>query len=173
MKKGQFIMRFALIDTGCGPYWWKIEGDRFINQRGGHTYTEFHEIIESCEADSWSDLDWTKTILANKEPDLKTGWLSPEGEFFPCSPRDHDDTAIFLIKKSVGDCESEGWIRIVLGDWRNKEPEQLLYVHRTGKQTRKQVRWLRDHGYDEAQIDSLEDLILHTYAESKNEEQGQ
>lgn len=152
-------MKFALIDTGCGPYWWRIEEDRFYNQRGGHTYLKFHEIIETCEADSWEDLDWTKTSLKNQRKDLRTGWLSPEAEFTPCETRDHDDTAILLLKRSVGELEDEGWIRIVLGDWRNGEPEQLLCEHRTRKQTRKQIKWLRDHGYDEYQIGSLEDLI--------------
>lgn len=156
-------MKFALTDTGCGLSWWKIEGERLINPVGGHTYAEFHQIIETCEAESWNQLDWNKTKLNAKDSSLRTGWLSPEGRFTPCSSRDHDDTAILLLQRSVGELEEEGWIRIVLGDWRNGQPEQLLTDLRTGNQTLKQVEWLRDHGYDPYQVDSLEDQILHPF----------
>lgn len=154
-------MKFALLETGSGPYWFRIENDRFVNQVGGMISSKLEDILECCEADSWEELNWNKTFLDARGENLRTGWLSPEAEFTPCRTRDHDDTAILLLKKSVGELEADGWIRIVLGDWRNGESEQLLCDHISRKQTRKQIKWLRDHGYDEYQIGGLEELIFN------------
>ena len=43
----------------------------------------------------------------------KTGWISPDGEFWGCGPQDHYKLAtIDLGRNDETDLEAEGWIKI-------------------------------------------------------------
>lgn len=67
-------------------------------------------IVESVEANSFEDLDHTKTDLL--KPKSSAGWLSPDGKFYGCSWAQHDLLAVLVLKTPVGDLEKRGWMRI-------------------------------------------------------------
>lgn len=64
------------------------------------------------------------------------GWLSPQGRFFPCLPREHDKLAAQLAARFYdSDCgtrtlEQENWIRVCNGFFRwaeDYEPSHVQY----------------------------------------------
>lgn len=54
---------------------------------------------------------------------MKTGWLSPTGEWFPCEVYDH----IYVAQKLSGESHraddkliSQGWVKISISNWPTK-----------------------------------------------------
>ena len=129
---------FVLINLGCGTYWWELEDGVLYNKYGGQ-YTSMDKswILETVEAEDWKDLDYTKTDIC--QPEAKSGWLAPDGTFYGCGPRFHDDWARMILKKEPGALENEGWVRIyseVIDDW-------VCFT----KPTKAQVDFLRKNGW--------------------------
>lgn len=152
-----YLIKFVLVkypDNGIS--WCEDIDGRLYNYSGGFTVEgRGVEVLESCIAHDWPELDWSKTTLRNDNK--AEGWLSPSGEFFGCSYMDHDKLARLYLKKETGDLEMEGWCRIVreeeygdpdLDD--DEQPQQESFVDyffcpqdENLKLTNEQVRWLR------------------------------
>ena len=105
----KFLHEYNVLPNGTAVDngWWEIRGDRCVNMRGaGHPYTPSpnDEIKEST---------WDKIIAETVRDDSeKTGWISPDGEFFGCAPMDHDSLAWYVIGKTQRELELAGWCKI-------------------------------------------------------------
>ena len=94
------------IDNG----WWELDKEkgRVYNRYGaGHDYCE-ECVIGTLEAGSWEEMV-RKTV---RDDSCSTGWLSPNGEFYGCSPESHSGLAEYYIGKNSLALEKEGWIKI-------------------------------------------------------------
>lgn len=65
------------------------------------------------------------------DPWALEGWLAPNGKFWGCGFFKHDDIALALIRKSTGQLEEEGWIRVhaesfIRAEYR-REPTRYQY----------------------------------------------
>ena len=62
------------------------------------------------DAESIYDLDWNDTELLSDK--FKTGWVSPEGEFYGCGYKSHELQAKYIHKKTERQLEELGFIKI-------------------------------------------------------------
>lgn len=49
------------------------------------------------------------------------GWISPTGRFYGCRFYAHDDLAYAFLRKSVGELEGKGWVRVHADSYRTSE----------------------------------------------------
>ena len=140
----------AVQDNG----YWEIGNDGYLyNMNGGrHAYHPSEE-DEIVEAESWDSII-KMTIRDDTEV---TGWISPDGEFFGCNPRNHMRMARFFFEKEEEELEESGFIKIY------EEPNEMIMFqiqqgktpHRYGaiilKQiaTENQKETLRRKGFEE------------------------
>lgn len=80
--------------------------------------------LELSQAEKEDDLNWENTNICNKIN--RTGWLSPNGEFFGCEPWFHAKQANLIHKKDERDLEREGWVKIIYAD--SLKDEKVLKV---------------------------------------------
>jgi hypothetical protein len=120
-KKVKKMTEFHLITWGhghCvqGPAWMRLIDNKWTGQSGGGFYKgdgkEPEVIIETVEAESWEDLDYTKTSLVVGHEKRTSGWLDPKGKFYPCRTRDHDEYCYMIFKREIQELEDEGWARL-------------------------------------------------------------
>ena len=66
------------------------------------------------------------------DPWALEGWLAPNGKFWGCGFFKHDDIALALIRKSTGQLENEGWIRVHTESFKQgdvlREPTKRQYA---------------------------------------------
>ena len=95
-----------IIDSGI----WEFDGTFCYNRYGGfHTYIP-HPMDKKFEAESWNEVLKIE-LLANRDKYI-TGWISPDGEFFGCDVRDHDDMARYVLGQSQTALEKNGWVKV-------------------------------------------------------------
>lgn len=139
------MCEFVLIKDEYWTLWWKREGDRYIYRKGGYLYSKSdNEILETVEADSWDQLDWTKSSLVVSEEEAKAGWLERSGKFHGCVPKGHDRYAELILGRKVADLEKEGWCRIYGPPY---QYDSFVCLHRLGLSA-EQRNWLSRRGYD-------------------------
>lgn len=91
-------------------------------------------------------LDWTDTKLVDNS--YRTGWLSPDGNFFGCAYYLHSLQAKFILKKTELELENEGWCRIS-NDYLTDKPTILFdFKNFTRKPTMDQIEYFKNYGYD-------------------------
>jgi len=109
-------------------------------------------ILQSVEANKFEDLDWHGTIIDATDGDPGTGWLSPDGVFYPCRYENHEDYARFILKQDRGDLDREGWVTVghsPLSRFTWKNAWSFSYGElKVGKPlTLYQKEWLGSHGH--------------------------
>lgn len=118
----KFLHEFLEYNDGtrCDNGWWKIDGDRLYNFRGGwHCYTPSpNDII--IEADSWDDVPMN--YLLNDS--AITGWIAPDGTFYGCDAEEHELIAERVLKMSETMLEDQGYVKIF------RNPGYLIYTMR-------------------------------------------
>jgi len=98
-------------DTG----WWEISGNKVINENGGWHDFYKDENSQIVEAESFDDLykklgkDYFSYLI---KKDSLYGWLSPSGEWFPCSYADHKDLAELYLGMNEKLLETSGWAKV-------------------------------------------------------------
>ena len=89
--------------------WWEYkEGLKILKNKYGvynHYIPNEKEIIES---DGWDSLDYSYLI----DNDQITGWISPEGIFYGCKEKDHNDVADYIFHCSERELEEKEWVKI-------------------------------------------------------------
>lgn len=55
------------------------------------------------------------------DPWSDQGWISPEGRFYGCAFFAHDDLATSMLRKTVGELEWAGWVRVHADSYRRGE----------------------------------------------------
>jgi len=116
--------------------WYREEGDTLHNYVGGNMPRHGVVILETAQAHSFDDLDWTHTRLVY--PGRDSGWLDRNARFWPCRIAEHDTQARFVHKETVETLERRGWVRI-----HNKNSYSAGNVRLTAEQR----NWMRKHGY--------------------------
>ena len=151
-------------------YWWKLDTNTPLNNATIYNY------FGGCqsnidlngkliiEADDWSDLDWKGTDVYSDS--FKTGWLSPDGDFYGCSNEEHLQQAHFVHKKYENELEQQGWIKIRRDLTKPSQVTALLSYNMKGeliRPTYKQVEYLKD-----SEINNYEEIeYLIRYKMSK------
>ena len=95
------------VDNG----WWEYDDvlRRCYNSMGGwHNYHPHPKdtIIEG----TWDDVI-VADLKLNKDSYI-TGWISPEGDFFGCSPQNHSKVAEYIYNCNERELEQKGFIKI-------------------------------------------------------------
>lgn len=132
---------FCLIEMpqNQGNSWFKRvqeEDDFFYQNPDGGRFPGKVDLIpiETVYAESFDDLDWTKTYLNISENGA--GWLDCEARFHGCPFQQHDRHAYRIIKQEVVDLENQGWVRVngKLGymTMQTLSPEQRIWLDRKG-----------------------------------------
>jgi hypothetical protein len=118
----KFLHEFLEYNNGTtrDNGWWKIDGDRLYNIRGGwHCYTPSpNDII--IEADSWDDVPMDYLLNNN----AITGWIAPDGTFYGCDAEEHELIAERVLKTSETMLEDQGYVKIF------RNPSYLIYTMR-------------------------------------------
>lgn len=103
--------------------WWRIEGDKVVNMRGGwHYLRDTNEKSVIVEADDWKDLDWSCLI----KPDSIYGWIDVKGNFYGCDYMEHSLLAEYYFKSNERALEDIGFVKI----YRDFDGERAYYVSR-------------------------------------------
>lgn len=127
--------------------WWEITGELLTNRYGGyHHYNPRPDDI-IVEADGFENLDWFSFLI---RPEEKTGWLAPDGTWYPCSFRAHAEVAEYVLKADTEyDLEKRGYIKIMRCSPFDPQLDFFALKHITKAQ--------RDHlltaGFSEDEID--------------------
>jgi hypothetical protein len=87
----------------------------------------YHEVVGDYGLVDWDDEDERLKAVLRKTDEyppekgfsLLTGWLLPNGDFYPCDTREHDSMAYYIYRflfrellDGIGTVESLGWRRI-------------------------------------------------------------
>lgn len=137
------------LSNGHSNGFWEVDEDdlidanfgdeiRLYNQFGGYHYHKLTREDTFISVSHWDNLPWEEVYL-QKDSDL--GWISPNGEFYGCDYRDHDNLATYVLHSSEVELEAKGWVKIYSCDgpqWYHK------WLHPTELQ--KQV--LREKGFE-------------------------
>ena len=115
---------YALLKTSYYTTWFE-DGDtvdpadvrgfdpagHWLNHAGGRMPKHAsQEVLETCEATCFQELDYTKTDIRDDSSDA--GWISPDGEWFGCGREAHNDFAYFYLKMGLADLRAGGWIHV-------------------------------------------------------------
>jgi hypothetical protein len=139
IKEEKSKMIFCLVKNEMGIYWKIPSGDYWMNTSGGrYPKSSDDEVLETVEADDFTDLDWWKTSVVDIIDCAGTGWLSPEGRMYRCGYMEHDFIAYYLFKSEPGELLDKGWIRIEgsgsdsFFSRKKYTPEQLNFLSKNG-----------------------------------------
>jgi hypothetical protein len=133
--------------TKADAGWWEIIGTKCVNECGGR-HDFFDKGSEIVEAEDFEDL-YKKLgkkgfeYLIDKESPY--GWLSPEGDWFPCKYYDHSQLAERYLGYSEEELERKGWVKITAG---MLPGEKLSILYQSIKITDKQRVALENMGID-------------------------
>lgn len=115
IKPSKCMKTFVLLKTSYFTSWMESKDDWFRNEAGGGgRKKDWHdaEILETQEAESFYELDWTKTDLAKRNGKSVHGWITPDGAFWACDYMNHDKVIDLWFKKEVKEVEALGWTRV-------------------------------------------------------------
>lgn len=137
-------MKFIKYPTG--DWWeWDVSRMRAYNIRRGHHDIDENSLgdCEYAEYDSWHDL----YVHTGYNPLIgfitSTGWIDPQGEFYPCTAHEADADMILSLVYGEDDDEwgadtliERGWIKVTTscmfeyycqdGHYRNMTPSQKI-----------------------------------------------
>lgn len=142
---------FRLLDEKHGAWWHEYDVHPFS---GNMAYLNFsgagfddkgtEKVLEEVVAESFKDLDWSKTSLV--QPDSEAGWLDRDGRFTGCSATNHDCCAHYHLKKRVWELEETGWVRVY---GKGKEMEWFVggACTKSVRLSAEQRNWLSSNGY--------------------------
>lgn len=85
---------------------------------------------------------------------FKTGWLSPEANFYPCPNGKHDEFANEM-NTTTHELECKGWVQVVESEWADGIDYEVMCVSLfTYVINHLQVEWCDEHdvGYDKQYI---------------------
>lgn len=102
------------IDNRCNPPadngWWELdeEENKVYNYLGGwHFYHP--DMVDNVIIGDWDDVK--ELILLN--PEAKTGWLAPDGTWYPCNPWNHSRVSYEIFGHfSEAMTEQQGYVKI-------------------------------------------------------------
>lgn len=152
-------------------YWWKLDVNTPINRATVYNYFGGKQSDinltnkQIVEANDWSDLDWKGTDVYDDS--FKTGWLSPEGEFYGCSNEEHLQQSHFVHKKYENELEQLGWIKIRRDLTKTYQITALLSYNIKGeliRPTYKQVEYLKNSEINN--FDEIEYLLRYKISKS-------
>lgn len=130
-----YLVRIPKWDA---PYWLQNHSKTFwMNINGGLTPKHEDDVIYEVVIGEYEDLDHKKTGLFLDCSD--SGWLDPEGVWYPCRYHEHDVYAELIIKQSLRTLICRGWVRV----WSNK----IGYSNSLPLTSAQQI-WLSEHGHD-------------------------
>lgn len=125
-------MRFVRCSDG-NYYEYSSEDQRLYNIEGGWQSSEDVTILEEFEFDSWNSLyQYTAYNPLKGERLWSTGWISPQGDFYPCEAHECAAQSIVTLLTSKSpkyysdfliQC---GWKRVttsVMFDYYRSQPE--------------------------------------------------
>jgi len=124
-------MKFVLE----GNFYWEIHGEYCYNPYGGRH--KLDPSLPQFEADNITDLDWSFLI----DKDSEYGWVTPQGDFYPCKPYDHVNVAEYIFKMPQRECEQRGYIKIYESPTFKR---RMIWIDR--HITEEQKNWLRNNG---------------------------
>ena len=106
-----FVHEFREMNDGqwYDNGWWELKGDRLVNCNGGwHDYklSPYEERKES----TWEEIK--KEYYLSHIHDYQTGWLSPDGQFYGCDYRDHNNFALYIFDCYEDELENRGYCKI-------------------------------------------------------------
>lgn len=139
--------------------WWEydISTDKksaiIHNLKGGRMSQVDLTDYELVRASDFSNLDWSNTILLDNN--YKTGWLSPNGEFYGCDYALHDLQAEMVHHVTEKDLEKRGFVKISY-NYDDRKLHAHLGFNRYSNipLTKEQYDFLKDYG-----IDNLKQLV--------------
>lgn len=140
--------KFNGYDNG----WWEIVGDKLVNVYGGYHHYHPKEDDEIVEAKDFDELDWTGCLLNER---YSTGWIAPDGTWYPCRPQDHCDVAHFVLRSTEKSLETHGYIKVFYDNYDGKDD---FYGCR--RFTEKQKEKLLELGYKEEYIEYKDSPFL-------------
>ena len=140
-------------------FWWRLstttplDSATLYNYSGGHMSEVNCEGREVVEAEDWSDLDWSGTVLYDNS--YKTGWVAPTGEFYGCDYRCHYMCALMVLKKTDKELEEAGYIKVTKDLSKDKFSVQIPYYLKSSypKPTKKQLETLA--GFEIREVNNL------------------
>lgn len=132
--KGDIGMKKFVLENN---FYWEVIGDYAYNPYGGRHQVD--ETLPMFEAEDITDLDWSFLI----DKDSKFGWITPQGDFYPCAPYNHANVAEYIFKMSQRECEQRGYIKIYERSWGSG-----IGVWVNGFTTEAQNNWLRANGLE-------------------------
>lgn len=99
---------------------------------------------EIVEAKDFSELNWYGTTVYDNS--YSTGWLAPNGAFYGCDYKHHNEHAKFVQKLTEREMEEHGFIKITY-DTRKENLIALLSYHFINNLpiTAKQYNFLKQH----------------------------
>lgn len=156
---------FVLYDN----FWWEWDENTdkkcatLINAFGGRNAFIDITNCKTAKAEEFEDLNWNGTDVLNEK--FETGWLAPNGDFFGCNYRYHDDQAIYVHKKTESELEQAGWVKLTYMFGRKEEFIALMPSEYIRLLTHKQFNHLKD-----AQITNYDNFMLIYRAMVEDEE---
>jgi len=126
----------------------------WVNLSGGEWFPRHTDtVLQTQRAAKFQNLDWRGTYI--NQTDSDTGWLSPEGTFYPCRRENHDLYAYFILRMEPEDLNRENWVSVKpsffgTDTWRNSRvfPYGENCDVELGKPlTQPQREWLIAHGH--------------------------
>lgn len=133
-----------LIKTPCwnAPYWLEdFNKDFWRNANGGLTPKHEDDIIYETSEAEYEDLDHKKTGLFVKRSD--TGFLDPEGNWYPCHFHKHRLYAELILKATFDDLKKRGWVYVA-----GINASARLGWYCEMPLTSEQQAWLSNHGHE-------------------------
>ena len=119
------------VDNG----WWEYDEitNKCYNVAGGWHFYHLHPKDEFIEG-TWDDVLIYDFNL--HRDDYITGWISPEGDFFGCSPQEHSRVAEYIYGMTEREMENSGYIKVYeLPIWmRNTDRRYDYFGHPTAAQ---------------------------------------
>lgn len=140
--------------------WWEWDTDRMraYNIHGGwHNINE--NLLGDCECiecDSWHDLHQKTGFNPLVSAEFtRTGWISPEGEFYPCEAHECDAETIYELIYGEEHCYYSdkmielGWIKVTTSLMFDIYVNQGLYLEPHSREAERTfARWCDEYGME-------------------------
>lgn len=99
--------------------WYEIVGEKhgfyiLVDHRNNSHVQLIRDDDFIVEAESFEKLQWKQTDLLDETK--ATGWLSPNGDWYPCANDNLRAFAKYIVKMGARTLQSKGWIRLFSQD---------------------------------------------------------
>lgn len=145
-----YLERWCLLKTSWSeePYWMMDDGDRWVNSQGGGFVKhdgQRAEVIEERKLSSFYQLKRTNEEVCSKDPDIRGGWITPEGEWLPGLCSEHATILVQVFRITEARAEELGFVRCY-GEGMLDEP--YYFLKEGCNLTGLQIVTLRKLGFD-------------------------